>query len=676
MVEFDKTNKEQQMAYDLVASTNISFFLTGRAGTGKTTFLKRIQEELPKNFIVLAPTGIAAINAGGDTIHSFFAFPLEVLAPGTVGKLNSAKIELVRNVDTIIIDEVSMVRSDIVDAIDCTLRHFTHNHKPFGGKQVVFVGDMFQLPPVVARKEEKEMLKDMYGEGMPYFFKARVFKRLHMPTIEFLKVYRQEDERFLHVLNDIRCGKLVQADVDILNSRIGKPADGDGTIITLSAFNKEAQAINNQRLGELSGDAFTYEATIENDFEKKSKPPVDPSLTLKVGAQVMFCRNDAARRWANGTLGKVSKLNKEHIFVKLDNGNEYDVPKASWDAYNYNYDKGKKSITKEVAGTFIQYPLKLAWAITIHKSQGLTFDKMVLDLKHGIFQPGQLYVALSRVRSLQGLYLLQEVQPWYIRQTEEVIRFAATFNDEKSINSQIDDGREIYPLLKDKQYDKASQKYLELAIRRIEKHDYRAAALLIHNMMETAISDECLFGMTANTGNVKGSTITTNYLNAAISLYGGRYQDAITFADMVIARKACVDAIYIKSRALGKLERWKEADENNEVLGETLGKVEDYKAYYFIALVNELHTKDPGLNLLQVTICNRPDYLPTVVMLRELMKRRRLQLKVKDDEQSNLADDFNGSMDKEQFAEHLTKAYSDDRSSYDKLIDIICTQVF
>lgn len=675
MIEIDKSNQEQQMAFDLVSSTNISFFLTGRAGTGKTTFLKRIQKDIPKNFIVLAPTGIAAINAGGETIHSFFGFPLDILTPGAVGKLNSAKIELIREVDTIIIDEVSMVRCDIVDAIDFNLRRVTLNQQPFGGKQIVFVGDMFQLPPVVAGEEEKQMLHDMYGEGMPYFFKANVFKHLHMPMIEFLKVYRQEDEGFLHILNNIRAGKADWDDINVLNSRIGQPSADDGMVITLSAYNKEAKSINEKRLGELSTEPFTYEATIDKTFEK-SKAPVEASLTLKVGAQVMFGRNDASRRWANGTLGTVTKLDKDHIFVKLDNGSEYEVPKTSWEAYKYNYDKGSKSMKKEVTGTFTQYPLKLAWAITIHKSQGLTFDKMVFDLKHGIYQPGQLYVALSRVRSLNGLYLSQEIKPWYIKQSDEINKFAASFNDIQNINKQIENGRELYPLLRNKQYDEASQKYLELAIKHIGEKDYKSAALLIHNMMEIVICDDCLFGMSNNVNTLKGDTTTINYINSVISLYGGKYENALSFADKVISRHECTDALYIKSRAFGKLERWQEADENNAILGEKIGNNIDAKTFYYIATVNEMHTQDPGLGLMQVLIISKPEYIPAILSFRNFMKRKGLNLKTKASEQCSLANAFNYNQLQGKFGEELLKEYKDNSDEYYKLIEIISNQVF
>ena len=263
---YDVNNKQQEMAYQLIKDTNVSFFLTGKAGTGKTTFLKKIQEEINKNFIVLAPTGIAAINAGGDTIHSFFGLPFSVITFKEVGKVRSAKIELLRNVDTLIIDEVSMCRADLIDAIDRTLKHICHSGLPFGGKQVVFVGDIYQLPPVV-KAEDQEILYDMYGEGIPFFFKAKAFRGKNLPTIEFQKVYRQEDAKFLSTLNRIRNGICLQEDLDQLNSRMQEC--NDKYVITLSSVNAEADKLNKEELDKLDTPAFTYEALIEKEFNEK-----------------------------------------------------------------------------------------------------------------------------------------------------------------------------------------------------------------------------------------------------------------------------------------------------------------------------------------------------------------------------------------------------------------------
>lgn len=289
--QIDPHNHEQQLAYELVANTNSSFFLTGRAGTGKTTFLHNVQKLVGKQFITLAPTGVAAILAGGDTIHSFFGLPMEVCTPGTCGKMNEAKILTLLHADTIIIDEVSMVRCDIMDAIDYTMRKALRNNMPFGGKQIIFVGDMFQLPPVVKQGPEKDMLKDLYQTDDFFFYKSDAIKRMRLVKIEFRKVYRQDDEHFLHILENVRLNKVTPENIMHLNGRVQIPTAEDGAVITLASINKTADKINLQRLEDIESEEFVYEGTIDGKFEEK-KFPVDMKLRLKVGAQVMFTRND------------------------------------------------------------------------------------------------------------------------------------------------------------------------------------------------------------------------------------------------------------------------------------------------------------------------------------------------------------------------------------------------
>ena len=443
----DKNNKEQLQAFDFIANTNSSFFLTGRAGTGKTTFLHNVQKMVGKNFVILAPTGVAAILAGGDTIHSFFGLPLEVCAPGTCGRMNPERILTLRHADTIIIDEVSMVRCDIIDAIDYTMRKMLRTTLPFGGKQVIFMGDMFQLPPVVKTGVEKEMLRDVYRTEEFFFYKANVIKRMRLAKIEFQKVYRQdEDQTFLRILENVRLNKVTPEDIMQLNKRVQSPTAEDELVITLASVNKTADKINQERLAAIDAEAFLYEGTITGKFEEK-KFPVDLELYLKVGAQVMFTRNDQQRRWANGTLAKVVKLNKDEIHVKLESGDTYVVPCCSWDSCTYEYDRETKKIKKEVVGTFTQYPLKLAWAITVHKSQGMTFDKMSIDLSRGFFASGQLYVALSRVRTLEGLFLSRNIVPQYAYTNREIISFAIGYNDDRTINNEIESGKAVFELL-------------------------------------------------------------------------------------------------------------------------------------------------------------------------------------------------------------------------------------
>ena len=380
---FDPTNLEQQKAFDLVANTNSSLFITGKAGTGKTTFVKSIQEKIKKNFLVLAPTGIAAMNVGGQTIHSFFGLPFEAIGPETKMEVSLEKRKTLEHIDTIIIDEASMVRCDWVDGIDRFLRALMHTHLPFGGKQVVFVGDLFQLPPVVRRGSADDMmLCYMYGNGTPYFYKANVMKRMNLPKIEFQKVYRQEDSEFLDILDRMRLGENTEKDLDVLNRHVSSDDKvGDYSVILTARVNT-ADGINDQKLNEIESEEFCYEGEISGKF-KSQDVPVPITLRLKVGAQVIFCRNDYLRGVVNGTIAKVVALEDDTIKVALKDGEEIEVEKMTWETKESVYVETTKTVKSEVVGSFTQYPLKLAWAITIHKSQGMTFDRMHFDLTRG-----------------------------------------------------------------------------------------------------------------------------------------------------------------------------------------------------------------------------------------------------------------------------------------------------
>ena len=333
----DPKNKQQRLAYDLIANTNSCFFLTGRAGTGKTTFLHKVQEICPKQFITLAPTGVAAILAGGMTLHSFFGLPLGVCDAKTIGSMNEANREVLSHADTLLIDEASMVRCDIVDAIDRTMRRVLRSPYPFGGKQVVFIGDLFQLPPIVHRQEEKDLLRDLYNSDSCFFYQAHVLRQIDMVTIEFQKVYRQEDKMFLQTLDHVRCNQVNDKDLELLNSRVCAPSAQDGMVIRLAPINKVADNINKKRLSEIDSQEYAYEGTINGEFE--GKLPVEQTLNLKVGAQVMFTRNDSQRRWVNGTLGKVAKLSEDEIQVTVDQGETYTVPLCTWESYRYESDR-------------------------------------------------------------------------------------------------------------------------------------------------------------------------------------------------------------------------------------------------------------------------------------------------------------------------------------------------
>lgn len=404
-ISFDKANVEQQKAFDLVANTNTCLFITGKAGTGKTTFIKWIQEKINKNFLVLAPTGIAAIAVGGQTMHSFWGFPMEGIGPSTPMEVSFEKKLLLEKIDTIIVDEASMVRCDMVDGMDRCLRNVFSTHMPFGGKQVVFVGDLFQLPPVVKLgSSDEEMLTDLYGSGTPFFYKANVLKKMNMPKIEFSKVYRQKDVKFINILNRMRIGASTKEDLALLNLQVNNSFEVNDYAVILTAYNSMAEKINEKKLNDIDSEDFVYTGITEGIF-KRTDSPVPEVLRLKIGAQVIFCRNDYTHGCANGTIAKVVNLGEDFIRVRLENEKEFNVSKVTWTSYERKYNRETKKVESEIVGAFTQYPLKLAWAITIHKSQGMTFDRMHFDLTHGVFASGQAYVAISRMRSLKGLTL-------------------------------------------------------------------------------------------------------------------------------------------------------------------------------------------------------------------------------------------------------------------------------
>ena len=673
MENINTNNMQQEKAYELIAHTNTSFFLTGKAGTGKTTFLKKVQEEVDKNFVVLAPTGIAAINAGGETIHSFFGLPTRVLTPLTIGNINSEKISIIRKVDTFIIDEVSMVRCDVVDAIDYNLRRVCCSPYPFGGKQIVFVGDMFQLPPVLTGNDQK-IMKEIYGEGNSYFFNARVMRQITMPTIEFQKVYRQEDEDFVAILNNIRRGIAAPDDIELLNNRRTPMNSSNNLIITLCARNDEAKEINDSELAKIEEEEYIYEGQIDGTFDSRNAV-VEQSLRLKVGAQIMFCRNDSSRRWANGTLATISKLEGGSICVRLANGEEYAVAPTQWECIEYKYSSKDNELSKNVKGTFTQYPIKLAWAITIHKSQGLTFDEINLSIKRGIFMPGQLYVALSRVRSLNGLHLLHDIKPSYIRQNEEILRFASTYNDVAVIDKELSIGKTIYPHLKKYDYDNAALATMRVAMDNVQEGSYKEAVLMLHRMFDFLISDDVLMGTTRNMALIPTDNACASYINSVICLYAGKYEQAIEYADRVIAHRVCNDALYIKSRALALLERGVEADIVNGELLSILGNDFDAKVYYHTAIVNELYTQDAGINIMQKVVVERPQYIRSVVMLRNLMRRKGLLLHIHPDILTDVSVAFNSNLSDEEFTNMLQSLFNENYDEYNKFIDLITQQM-
>ncbi len=674
----DTQNKQQMLAYELIANTNSSFFLTGRAGTGKTTFLRKVQKMVDKQFVTLAPTGVAAILAGGDTIHSFFGLPMDVCVPSTMGKMNEARIQTLLHTDTIIIDEVSMVRCDIIDAIDYTMRKTLRSTLPFGGKQIIFVGDMFQLPPVVKQGAEHDLMHDLYQTEDFFFYKADVIKRMRMVKIEFQKVYRQENEDFLHILENVRLNKTTPENLMHLNERVSQPTKEDGMVITLASLNKTADDLNQKRLAEIDAEEYIYEGTVTGKFEEK-RFPVDMTMKLKVGAQVMFTRNDQQKRWVNGTIGTVTKLAKDEIEVTTDGGDSYVVPCCSWESYSYEYDRETRKMKKELTGTFTQYPLRLAWAITVHKSQGMTFDKMYLDLSRGMFAAGQLYVALSRVRSLGGLFLSRSIIPQYAHTSREVLAYANGYNDEQVINSEIESGKAVYQLLSHHDYDEAAKQYLLLVQKKAQAGDIKEAMQQAKRFLDTVICDDELFGCVDEVpASLKeAGHWAPKFLVALLSLYAGEYEQSLVYADSVLAQHQCQEALYVKSRCLAKLERYSEADAVNVLMGDLFDmSTPDAKVLYSIAMLNELHIGDPGLNLMQELIKVKPKYDRAILSLRYLMKRKGLVLIKTSDDSREMVEDFNSEMPKDEFAQKLRTAREKAPKAVEYLLRLIRRQEF
>lgn len=383
-----------------------NIFLTGRAGTGKTTMLRKFMKQAGDKAIVLAPTGVAAMNAGGQTIHSFFKLPPRLIQPQDIKRLRSTR--LVKAVETIIIDEISMVRADMLDAIDKSLKLNRASKRPFGGVRMILSGDLHQLPPVVSRDEEP-ILQERYGGS--YFFNAPAFQEAEFTLLALKHIFRQADPRFLSLLGALRQGRLTSMDVKVLDSLISSRSakDASETHIVLTPNNNNAFRINQARLDELNTRTKTFEADVQGQFEEKAFP-TEADLELKEGARVMLIRNDPEGRWVNGSIGFVEGFSGKGVIVNVE-GNAYEIEPAAWEKYRYELDPKTKKVKQEVIGTFKQMPLRLAYAITIHKAQGLTLDKVYIDFDYGMFAHGQAYVAFSRARALDGLEISRALRP-------------------------------------------------------------------------------------------------------------------------------------------------------------------------------------------------------------------------------------------------------------------------
>jgi len=396
-------NEEFQQAFDLMENTRKHVFITGKAGTGKSTLLEYFRTKSSKNIVVLAPTGVAAIKAQGQTIHSFFKFPPRFIQKEHIRRLR--KKEVINHLDTIVIDEASMLRADLLDGIDYSLRVSRDDYNtPFGGVQIIIFGDLFQLPPVVER-EIRDFMESLYSS--PYIFSAHVFESIDLECIELSKIYRQKDSSFINLLNKIRMKDFDVSGMERLNKRVDKNIGHESGIITLTTTNYNANNINVSCLSRMSSKEYNYHAKILGKFDEKSSP-AELCLTLKVGAQVMLLRNNIDKKWVNGTIAEVDELSESRIKVNIGGG-IYDVPKNTWEKIEYEYNPLTQKIEEKVIGSFEQFPIKLAWAITIHKSQGQTFKNVIIDMGFGAFTHGQTYVALSRCTSLEGIILKRPI---------------------------------------------------------------------------------------------------------------------------------------------------------------------------------------------------------------------------------------------------------------------------
>ncbi|MCB9256298.1 MAG: AAA family ATPase [Chitinophagales bacterium] len=495
-IELDKENVEFNNAAEFVRHTDKLVYLTGKAGTGKTTFLKYIKDTTNKNTVILAPTGVAAINAGGVTIHSFFQIPfgpfvpddsrLRTTATGTENRetiyttfrYREDKREIIENLELLIIDEISMVRADMLDVIDRILKVYRKKpYLPFGGVQVILIGDTFQLPPI-ADNEQWSILSQFYKT--PFFFSSKIIEQNTPLYIELKKIYRQNEQEFIDLLNRVRVSQVSTNDYKVLNAKYNPTFSGNGSdYIILATHNNIVNETNLTKLNQLTTELFTYEANVSGTFPDKHKP-TDHYLKLKVGAQIMFIKNDTGeyKRYYNGKIGKIKELEEASITVIFDDESEVEVERAVWNNIEYSYNREQKKIVEEIVGTFEQFPIRLAWAITVHKSQGLTFEKVIADLGRA-FAPGQVYVALSRCTSFSGLMLKTQLNSYAIKTDPRVIEFAQNETPGTLITEQLNTGKADF------YYKKAREDFQKGKIK--SAFDFFKRALKFRNDIDTDI---------------------------------------------------------------------------------------------------------------------------------------------------------------------------------------------
>jgi hypothetical protein len=649
-MKIDLDNKEFQMALDLIQETNKSFFLTGKAGTGKSTFLKYITENISKNFIVVAPTGIAAVNVGGVTIHSFFQFPLRPLLPEDddikVFWKDSEKRKIISSMDTLIIDEISMVRADLIDGIDYSLRRNGGNPElPFGGKQVVFVGDIFQLEPVTIKKSgEQEIINEIYGSV--YFYNAKVFERLDLFTLELQKVYRQTDPQFIALLDKVRIKEISQTELDRLNTRVFPELDlkKKELAITLTTRNDIADKVNINKLSELQSPPHKYFAEVSGEFEE-GKYPSEPELTLKIGAQVIFVKNDSEKRWVNGTIGKVTDLTETSIKVQIKDETTHIVERRVWENIKYKYNKEKKKIEQEVVGSFKQYPLKLAWAITIHKSQGLTFERVVIDFGDGTFASGHAYVALSRTTSFDGLFHKRRMHFSDIQVDQDIKVFAKTFNNFDIINKNLQNAKEIYGFKKNQNFEQLGNYYFTKAIQSLRNGDFKVTFENLLLGYKNVSCDCWLVGLVEkhdieirkaiNTATINCALSELDFIRAVYHFYSdsdtfdkkqtGAFKKAILFINSFIESNEFEEiGHYLKGRMLACCEEFEEAISEYET---AISLLETPRVRYRLGRLKEQKLNQWGIDDLYKSIllnlssscCNR--------WFKDIADKRGLKLK-------------------------------------------------